>query len=167
MIPVPGATVDPINKHFNVVSTTYSMMHFFKILCCFFVFLMADKKIAAQYKSQPDNIKRQIIGLTPPRQHRVISGLAFGWNAHPWVNDQDTLYIRVHGLNIELGPTGIIGGIWGTMYGFIGTRDSLKHKQGFFSKYGYEDSSILRYPRYGTKIKGLSISIGGLTETYN
>ncbi|MEO6252790.1 MAG: hypothetical protein ABIO79_05770 [Ferruginibacter sp.] len=108
-----------------------------------------------------------MIGITPSNEHRIISGLAIGLTAHPWSTWQDTSYVVVNGLNMEVGPLGIIGGIWGTMFGFLGSKDSLGHVSNFFSKYGYRDSTDLTYPTYGTSVNGISLSLGGITETYN
>jgi hypothetical protein len=63
----------------------------------------------AQNNSQPANIKRQMIGITPSNEHRIISGVAIGLTAHPWSTWQDTSYVKVNGLNMEVGPMGIIG----------------------------------------------------------
>lgn len=144
-----------------------TMQPYYKILCCFLLLLMVTEKPAAQQNTPPDQVEKKFFGLTPPKKHKQITGLGFGWNAHPWTASQDTLYVRIQGLNIELGPTGIIGGIYGTVLGWVGVKDSQNRRTSFFSKYGYADSAVLTYSRYGTKIKGLSISLGGLTETYN
>lgn len=115
----------------------------------------------------PQNVTKQVVGITPSDKHKIISGLAVGLSLHPWSTWKDTTYVRLNGLNIEVGPLGIIGGIWGTMFGFFGTKDSLEHKSSFFSQYGYQDSLELTNAIYGTKINGLSISLGGVTETFN
>ena len=124
-------------------------------------------QLFGQESLPPRNVKKQIVGLTPSNKNAIVSGIAIGMTAHPWSTWEDTLYVKVNGLNIEVGPLGIIGGIWGTMFGLAGIKDTLGNKNSFFSKYGYEDSSELTYPKYGTKINGISISLGGLTDTYN
>ncbi len=124
-------------------------------------------KSFGQNNLKPNNIKKQIIGLTPSDKHRIISGLAIGLTLHPWSTWKDTCYVKLNGLNIEVGPLGIIGGIWGSMYGFFGSEDSLKHKSNFFSRYGYQDSTELKYATYGTRVNGISISLGGMSDTYN
>lgn len=123
--------------------------------------------VSAQHKAKPAIIKKQTIGITPSARHRIISGVAIGLTAHPWSTWNDTTYMQVNGLNMEVGPMGIIGGIWGTMFGLVGYKDSARHSYNFFSKYGYEDSSMPAYPKYGTVINGVSLSFGGTEETFN
>jgi hypothetical protein len=143
------------------------LIKYFKIIFIFLSVTIIFKKTFGQNNLQPRNIKKQIVGITPSNKHRIISGLAIGLTAHPWSTWQDTSYVKINGLNVEVGPLGIIGGIWGTMFGFFGSKDSLKHKSNFFSQYGYTDSTELTYPTYGTRVNGLSISLGGMTDTYN
>jgi hypothetical protein len=139
----------------------------FRTFIYFFAFIFSYNNLFGQDTLKPKIIKKQMLGITPSNEHRIISGLAIGLTAHPWSTWNDTTYVRVNGLNIEVGPLGIIGGIWGTMHGLIGDKDDLGHKISFFSKSGYEDSLSLRYPKYGTKINGLSFSFGGTEGTYN
>lgn len=120
-----------------------------------------------QNRSIPENIKKRVIGITPSNKHTVVSGLAVGLTAHPWSTWEDTLYVKVNGLNIEAGPLGIIGGIWGTMFGFVGVRDSSNKKVNFFTNNNYPDNSGFEHVKYGTKINGVSISLGGISETFN
>jgi hypothetical protein len=131
------------------------------------IILIIYNKSFGQKNTQPKNIRKQAIGLTPSNKHRIISGLAIGLSAHPWSTWKDTSYVKINGLNIEVGPLGIIGGIWGTLYGFFGSKDSLEHKSNFFSEYGYQDSIDLTNATYGTRVNGVSISLGGMSETYN
>jgi hypothetical protein len=123
--------------------------------------------LCGQNRSVPENIKKRVIGLTPSNKHIIVSGLAIGLTAHPWSTWEDTLYVKVNGLNIEVGPLGIIGGIWGTMFGLGGVRDSSNKKMSFFTNNNYPDTSGYEHVKYGTKINGVSISLGGITETFN
>ena len=138
----------------------------FRTFIYLFAFIFSDNNLFGQDTLRPKFIKKQTIGITPSNEHRIISGLAIGLTAHPWSTWNDTTYVRVNGLNIEVGPLGIIGGIWGTMHGLIGDKDSLGHKSSFFS-YDYEDTLSSRYPKYGTTINGVSFSFGGTEDTYN
>jgi hypothetical protein len=143
------------------------LIKYLKVILVFLTILIIFNKSFGQNYPEPQNIRRQIIGITPSKKHRIISGLAIGLTLHPWSTWQDTSYNKLNGLNIEVGPLGIIGGIWGAIYGFYGSEDSLKHKSSFFSKYGYQDSIELSNATYGTRVNGISISLGGMTETYN
>jgi hypothetical protein len=114
----------------------------------------------------PSYIDTSSFSWTPTTNHKVVKGIAVGWTAHPWSTWNDTLFVKVKGVNLEVGPLGIIGGLWGTMYGLVGVKDDNGKRVSFFSNYGY-DSLISNYPKYGTHINGLSISIGGVSDTYN
>jgi hypothetical protein len=114
----------------------------------------------------PSSIDTSHFSITPTNHHQVTNGMAIGWTAHPWTEGSDTIFVKVNGLNLEVGPLGIVGGLWGTMYGLAGTKDDDGHRISFFSRYGY-DSLLKDYPRYGTHINGLSLSIGGVNESYN
>lgn len=92
--------------------------------------------------------------------------MAMGLTAHAWSTWNDTVFVKVNGLNVEVGPLGIIGGLWGTMFGLVGTRDAKGKRTSFFSNHGY-DSLMNVYPKYGTHINGVSVSVGGISETYN
>jgi hypothetical protein len=95
--------------------------------------------------------------LTPQKHHLIVNGIAFGVSAHP-LELNDTLYTHVNGFNLEVGPMGIIGGLWGTMFGFAGA--------GFFSGKGYMTARETQYPCYGTRIRGVSVSIGGVGDSF-
>lgn len=86
--------------------------------------------------------------------------------AHPWSTWNDTIFVKVNGVNLEVGPLGIIGGLWGAMFGLVGVENDNGKRISFFSNYGY-DSLNENYPKYGTHINGISVSIGGVSETYN
>ncbi len=151
----------------NNLSNNKTLIKYLKVFLVVLTIPIIFNKSFGQKKSPPQNIKKQIIGLTPSNKHRIISGLAIGLSIHPWSTWQDTSYVKINGLNIEAEPLGIIGGIWGAMYGFYGSKDSLEHKSKFFSKYGYQDSLELTNVTYGTRVNGISISLGGMSETYN
>jgi hypothetical protein len=114
----------------------------------------------------PNSIDTTLFGLTPANKHTVINGIAFGLTAHPWSTWTDTLFIEVNGFNLELGPLGIIAGIWGTMFGLLGVKDSSGQRISFFMNSG-KDNPVENYPIYGTHINGLSISVGGISESFN
>jgi hypothetical protein len=151
----------------NLIISRNFMIRVLKNIFILFLVTPVCNQSFGQDSLPPKNIKKQIVGLTPSNKNTIVSGLAIGLTAHPWSTWTDTLYVKVNGLNIEVGPLGIIGGIWGTMFGLAGIKDSLGNKNSFFSKYGYIDSLNATYPKYGTKINGISISLGGLEETYN
>lgn len=125
--------------------------------------------LIAQNTYYQKHITHKTVGFTPRNKNRVINGLAVGLSVHPFTvwSEEDTSLIKVNGLNLEVSPLGIIGGIWGTAYGFFGNMDSAGNKQSFFTKYGYQDSIKLAYQKSLAKVNGVSISLGGLTETTN
>jgi hypothetical protein len=133
------------------------------------IFITASLKCLGQSTEPDQDVERHFVGLTPTSKNIIVNGLAFGLSAHPWSNGIDTLHVKINGLNIEAGPLGIIGGLWGTMYGICGFKleDSNSKTVSFFSNYGYSDSLITAYPKFGTHLNGVSISLGGVTETYN
>lgn len=113
----------------------------------------------------PANTVIRHFSLTPQKHHLSVKGIAFGLSAYPLVLT-DTLYTRVQGLNLEVGPMGIIIGLWGSMYGFGGRKDEENHRTGFFSKHNYIAASEAQSDCYGTYIQGVSISIGGVVEAF-
>ncbi len=115
----------------------------------------------------PQNVEKRTFGLTPATEHTIINGMAFGLSAHPWSTWNDTLFVKINGLNIELGLLGIVGGLWGTTYGFASVLKKDSSVVGFFSSDGYSDSLDTVNPKYGTHLNGVSISLGGVSETYN
>lgn len=117
-------------------------------------------------ESFPLIVDTSFFSWTPVKKHKVVKGIAIGLTAQPWSAWNDTLFVKVDGLNVEVGPLGIVGGLWGMMYGLIGAKDNNGNRTSFFSNYGY-DSLIHGYPKYGTHINGISASIGGVNETYN
>lgn len=131
------------------------------------LFILLFNQLFGQGQLPLNNIKKQIIGLTPSNKHTVIAGLAIGFTAHPLGERSDSLYVQINGLNIELGPFGIIGGIYGTMFGLIGIPDSLNKKINFFNNNGYPEKSDFERVEYWTKVNGISLSFGGITETIN
>jgi hypothetical protein len=141
--------------------------HRHAILLLLVVLFMGGESIGQKKSQPPDFVRKQVIGITPSNKHRVINGLAIGLSAHPWSTENDTTYVKINGLNVELGPLGIVDGLWGTLFGLVGVKDAQGHTSSFFSAYGYQDSADLRDPTYGTKVNGLSISAGGITETFN
>lgn len=114
----------------------------------------------------PAIIDTSFFSLTPATNHKVVNGIAVGLTVHPWSAWNDTVYMELNGLNLELGPMGIIGGLWGIMYGLAGVKDEHGNRTGLFLKHGY-DSLYSNYPKYGTHVTGVSISLGGISETYN
>ncbi len=117
-------------------------------------------------KQYPTKVDTSFFCWTPATKNKVVHGIAIGFTAHPWSTWVDTVFVKVNGINVEVGPLGIIGGLWGTMFGFAGGKGDNGNKVSFFTNNGY-DSLITGYPKYGTHINGLSISIGGISETYN
>lgn len=131
------------------------------------LFILLFNQLFGQDQLPPSNIKKQIIGLIPSNKHTLISGLAIGLTARPWGEGSDSLYVQINGLNIEVGLFGIIGGIYGTMFGLVGVPDSLNKKINFFNNNGYPEKSDFERVKYGTKVNGISSSFGGTTETIN
>lgn len=103
--------------------------------------------------------------LSPKNKHVVINGLSIGWTIHPWSTWQDTCFVKLNGINLEVGPIGLIGGLYGPIYGFVGVKDDSNRIANFFSNYGYLDfdSKV----RHGTFVNGISLSICGIDETNN
>jgi hypothetical protein len=130
------------------------------ILICLFV-----QYSSGQNEVRPNNIDTVWFHLSPKDKHIVVNGASLGWAIHPWSTWTDTCFVEMNGLNIELGPLGIIGGIWGTMYGLVGVKDDNGNKISFFSRSQYSDSSF--HVKYGTFVNGVSISVGGIGETFN
>ncbi|MEI6948200.1 hypothetical protein V9K67_13470 [Paraflavisolibacter sp. H34] len=128
---------------------------------------LLSHRLYGQGKLPPADVQRHTIGFSPFNNHTHISGVAIGLTAHPWSAWNDTTYVQVNGLNIEVGPLGIVGGIWGTLFGLIGRRDSLHNRMSIFTHNAYSDSTDFRHVVYGTKINGVSVSIGGISETFN
>lgn len=126
------------------------------LLVSFLVFFYAQA-----HAQLPDTVTTKWVGLTPLTKHTKIKALAVGLS--PTFGLEGELYIKINGVNLELGPMGIIGGIWGTMFGLAGIEDSAGLKHSFFSPRGYTDTSELRYLKYATRINGLSVSIGGIS----
>lgn len=131
------------------------------------LFILSFNQLVGQKQLPPCNIKKQVVALTPSNKHTVISGLAIGFTARPWTRGADSLYVKINGLNIEIGPLGIVGGIWGTMYGLIGVRDSLHKISSFFTNNGYMGNQNFKWVKYETRVNGISVSLGGITETIN
>jgi len=115
-----------------------------------------------------DSLIKIKVGFTPSNQNRIINGLAIGLQVIPFGKQGDMTYCEVNGLNIEVGLLGIVGGVFGPVYGLIGNPDNDNHIRSFFSQYGYKDSSDLNTMKYGPdKMNGVSISIGGTYGTIN
>ena len=126
--------------------------------------------LSRQYASGQDVIRPHKIDtvrfhLSPKDKHVVVNGASLGWSIHPWSSGADTCFVEMNGFNLELGPMGIIGGIWGTMYGLVGGRDGNGNKISFFSRHQSVDSNF--YAKYGTFVNGVSVSVGGVEETIN
>lgn len=101
---------------------------------------------------------RNIIFTTPVAKNTTINGLAVGLVPVPWMNADR---LKINGLNIDIQPFGIIGGIGNIIGTFIapfgkdsshrGANDIGSNK--IFPE--FEDS-------FSTEIKGVSLSMGGL-----
>ncbi|MEO6190251.1 MAG: hypothetical protein ABIO44_07680 [Saprospiraceae bacterium] len=115
--------------------------------------------------SLPSDIDTVLFHLSPQEKHVFVKGISLGMTIHPWSTWLDTCFVKLNGLNIELGPLGIIGGMWGTAFGLIGVKDENGKKTSFFSNSGYPDSVF--HVKYGTYVNGISLSVGGLIETFN
>jgi hypothetical protein len=134
-----------------------------RVFLFLFVLLFGLSKYSfGQNKIRPNNIDTVWFHLSPKDKHIVVNGISLGWSIHPWT---DTCSVEMNGLNVELGPLGIIDGMWGTMFGLVGVRDGNGNKTTFFSRHEYADSNF--NVKYGTFVKGVSISVGGITETFN
>ena len=134
------------------------------ILIAFLISLLVQF-VSAQNEIRPNDIDTVRFHFSPKDKHIVVNGASLGFSIHPWSAGTDTCFVEMNGLNLELGPMGIIGGIWGTMYGLAGGKDSKGNKISFFSRHPYNDSVF--YAKYGTFVNGVSISIGGVGETIN
>lgn len=114
----------------------------------------------------PVGIDTTVFCLTPTTKHRVVNGVAFGLTAHPWSTWEDTTFMQITGLNLEVGPLGIIGGLWGTLSGLIGVKGDDGKRVSFFT-HSTDLETETYYPKYGTHVRGLSISLGGISDSYN
>ncbi|WP_222167241.1 hypothetical protein [Edaphocola aurantiacus] len=114
----------------------------------------------------PAHIDTSFFSWSPGHNHKVVNGITVGWTAHPWSTWSDTTFVKVNGVNLEVGPLGIIGGLYGTLIGLVGVEQEKGKRVSFFSNSGYASTTYV-YPTYGTYINGLSVSIGGMKETYN
>jgi hypothetical protein len=130
------------------------------ILLCLF-----GQYVSAQTAIRPGNIDTVSFHLSPKDKHVVVNGASLGWSIHPWSVGTDTCFVEMNGFNLELGPMGIIGGIWGTMYGLAGEKDENGNRISFFSKHQYVDS--IYNSKYGTFVNGVSVSVGGIGEAFN
>jgi hypothetical protein len=119
----------------------------------------------AQNAIRPNNIDIVRFHLSPKDKHVVVNGASLGLSIHPWSAGTDTFFVKMNGLNLELGPMGIIGGIWGTMYGLAGGKNAKGNRISFFSRHQYVDSNY--NSKYGTFVNGVSVSVGGIGETFN
>jgi hypothetical protein len=131
------------------------------LLLCWF----ASHFASAQIETHPNTIDTVCFHLSPKNKHVVINGVAFGLTIHPWVIEGDTCFVEMNGLNIELGPLGIVSGIMVTGFGLIGVKDDDGNRASFFSTHVYLDSNY--HATYGTFVNGVSLSIGGISETFN
>ncbi len=113
-------------------------------------------------KSSELDVTTTTFAWTPSTKHTRVNGLAVGLNAKPW---RDSVAIQINGMNLEMGPMGLVIGLWGTMYGLIGHNDASGQRISFFSKYGFD--SLDTIPLYSTHLNGFSFSMFGLLETYN
>lgn len=84
-------------------------------LVCFF-----GLYASGQDEIRPNNIDTVRFHLSPKDKHVVVNGASLGLSIQPWSTGTDTFFVKMNGLNIELGPIGIVAGIWGTMYGLVG-----------------------------------------------
>mgnify|MGYP003583261612 CR=1 FL=1 len=114
----------------------------------------------------PAHIDTCSFSWTPGAKHKVINGLVVGWTAHPWSDYVDTTFVKVNGLNLGVGPEGIILGIWGTLIGLVGVEQENGKRLSFFSDGGYASAEDQR-PTYGTHINGFSFSLGGEQDIYS
>ena len=121
--------------------------------------------VSGQNKIRPNHIDTVRFHLSPKDKHVVVNGASPGLSIHPWSAGTDTCFVEMNGLNLELGPMGIIGGIWGTMYGLVGGKDGNGNRISFFSGHQYVDSNF--NAKYGTFVNGVSVSVGGISETFN
>lgn len=104
---------------------------------------------------------RKVIWTTPVKRNTDINGLAIGFMAIPW-KGADSL--RIKGMNFEIAPFSFFGG----MYAFMGTILSPFH---FNKKDSTNDDGgdlgsnrifTEQEKNIGTRIKGISVSLGGL-----
>lgn len=100
---------------------------------------------------------------TPSGKHTVVKGLAIGLSAKPW---KDSASMHINGMNLELGPMGLVFALWGTVFGLAGHKDARTGKRISFFR-NLEDSSVTDDTRFPTMVNGASISLLGLTDTYN
>jgi len=133
-----------------------------KIITVIFIFLSLTS--FGQSKSFPNNTDTTNFHLSPSENHIVINGCSFGLSLQPW-SYQDTCYTKLNGLNIELGPLGLVGGIYGLAFGIGGINNAVAYVPSIFSNRGYADSTF--HSKYGTYVNGLSVSIFGMSDTFN
>jgi hypothetical protein len=121
--------------------------------------------VSGQTAIRPANIDTVRFHLSPKDKNVVVNGASLGLSIQPWFAGRDTFFVEMNGLNLELGPIGIVGGIWGAMYGLVGVKDEKGNRISFFSRHEFVDSNS--NAKYGTFVNGVSISVGGMTETIN
>ncbi|PVD53960.1 hypothetical protein DC498_00765 [Terrimonas sp.] len=98
------------------------MKEIYLCFCLLLISLLIFSSACAQYEKVPDTVVKKWIGLAPVNKHTKIKALAVGIT--PAFDFEKEGYININGINLEVSPLGIIGGLWGMMYGLVGVKDS-------------------------------------------
>lgn len=104
---------------------------------------------------------RNVVWTTPVKKNTTINGLAIGLSATTW-KGADSL--KINGLNIELEPFGLIAGVY-ALGGTIVSLGSSEKKDSVIQAGGDLISRNIfteKDPFVATKIKRISLSVGGL-----
>ncbi|MDH7459698.1 hypothetical protein QEG73_00365 [Chitinophagaceae bacterium 26-R-25] len=111
-------------------------------------------------QDSPKTVARtKVIWTTPVSKNTNVNGLAVGIMAWPWMKADS---LKISGLNIEISPFGLIGGIYGLWGTFVFRRDTTNAEAWASNRVFPEEDKFIE-----TEIKGVSVSLGGLCGAAN
>ena len=128
----------------------------------FFTFILIKVTTVSGQDSTKFRV-RNVIWTTPVGKNTTINGISIGLMAIPWMKADS---LKINGLNLEVSPFGALNGF----YAIVGTLFSPFHfnKKDTLNDDGGDLGSNKIFPDNPTyflaKIKGLSISGGGMTR---
>lgn len=125
------------------------------------VFILLPGIVHAQVKDSSTHRTRNIAFTTPVSKNTTINGLAIGLMAEPWGK---AATLQVNGLNIELAPFSALLGFPYALFGTV-VAPFQKDTTGPYI-YDFVNKNIFTEEptSFDTKIRGISISAGGLTR---
>jgi hypothetical protein len=134
------------------------------------ILLIISFIVGVNFANSQDTVKhvyiRHVLWTTPVKRNTIINGVAIGVEANTWKGAD---YLKINGLNIEIAPFSIIAAMY-ALGGTISSLSSNNHRDSAIEGGGdlvskniftEKDESI------STKIKGVSISFGGLLRQAN